>query len=168
MAPPFERPRFFSGRLLTAEDLALEQDYFREKQKRHNRSLHGFGVVNGLRVTTGSGNLVIGPGMALDCEGNELVVETPLTIPLPTITETVAYVSLKFSEEPLPAGLQEALILRESLEVVFGRENFNSCHRHLRSRWLSCGKPHALTVARLKPSSGGWSIDKRYRAPVIK
>lgn len=46
-----KRNRFFAGRLLTAEDLKLEQEYLREKQKRHNRYLHGFGVVFGLEVS---------------------------------------------------------------------------------------------------------------------
>ncbi len=168
MCPPLERPRFFSGKLLTPEDLALEQEYFNEKVKRHNRSLHGFGIINGLKVTTGSGDILVAPGMALDCEGNEIVIETPLTITLPAITGKVCYVNLKFSEEPLPSGLQEALSLREGVEVLVVGENCNAGHRHLHARWLSCGRPHALTIARLKPGSLGWHVDRRYRAPGIR
>jgi len=37
----FERPRFFSGELLTAEDFQQDQDYFRGKSRLHNRYLHG-------------------------------------------------------------------------------------------------------------------------------
>jgi len=57
-----ERPRFFTGKLLTTEDLALEQQYFREKLRRHNRSLHGFGIVSGLKVTTVSGKIAVDAG----------------------------------------------------------------------------------------------------------
>ena len=53
-----ERPRFFSSKLLRTEDLALEQQYFREKLRRHNRNLHGFGIVSGLKVTTDSGKIL--------------------------------------------------------------------------------------------------------------
>lgn len=45
------RPRYFNGQLLTADDLQAEQNYFREKLRRHNRCLHGWGVVRGLEVT---------------------------------------------------------------------------------------------------------------------
>lgn len=170
MCPPLERPRFFSGKLLTADDFAQEQDYFREKLKRHNQSLHGFGIINGLKVKSGSGSgsVVVGPGMALDCEGNELVVEAALTITLPALTQNTAYVSLKFYEEPLQTGLQEALSVRESVEVIVAQENCNHGHRHLRARWLACGKPHPLTIARLKPGAREWRVDARYRPPAVK
>ena len=80
MADPLERPRFFPGRLLTSDDLAQEQTYVREKRKLHNRALHGFGVVSGLKVSSQSGGVVISPGIALDCEGNEIVIEAPQSL----------------------------------------------------------------------------------------
>src|SRR2546430_2750976 len=42
------RPHFFAGQLLDSATLQAEQDYHREKLRRHNRTLHGFGTVNGL------------------------------------------------------------------------------------------------------------------------
>src|SRR4030095_8648163 len=47
---PISRPNYFSGRLLDAATLAAEQDYQREMRRRHNRALHGYGVVSGLDV----------------------------------------------------------------------------------------------------------------------
>ena len=44
------RPRFFAGQLLTDEDLNLLNHYIIEKNKLHNRYLHGWGVVCGLEV----------------------------------------------------------------------------------------------------------------------
>jgi hypothetical protein len=45
-----ERPRYYPGQLMTPEELILEQDYHRDKMRRHNRLLHGWGVVCGAIV----------------------------------------------------------------------------------------------------------------------
>lgn len=45
-----ERPRYFPRQLLTPAELTLEQQYFRDKLRRHNRLLHGWGVVCGAEV----------------------------------------------------------------------------------------------------------------------
>lgn len=42
-----ERVRYFPRQLITADDMTLEQEYFRQKMRRHNRFLHGWGVVCG-------------------------------------------------------------------------------------------------------------------------
>jgi hypothetical protein len=96
-----ERPRFFSGRLLSVEDLQAEQEYHREKQRRHNRLFHGWGIVFGLDVSANfseDGNRVqicISPGVALDCEGDEIIVDDCVTFPIgmplqPSCSSTVA------------------------------------------------------------------------------
>jgi len=46
--PTLRRVNYFAGRLLTAEDFRAEQEYHREKSRRHNRRLHGSGVASGL------------------------------------------------------------------------------------------------------------------------
>src|SRR5882757_7751812 len=46
--PEFRRLKYFYGQMLSADDFNLEQAYFREKLKLHNRCLHGYGVVCGL------------------------------------------------------------------------------------------------------------------------
>lgn len=45
-----ERPRYFPRQLITPEELNLEQRYFRDRLRRHNRLLHGWGVVCGAMV----------------------------------------------------------------------------------------------------------------------
>ncbi|HEV8239267.1 MAG TPA: hypothetical protein VGS57_07870 [Thermoanaerobaculia bacterium] len=45
-----ERPCYYPGQLLTPAELTLEQQYFRDKLRRHNRLLHGWGVVCGAAV----------------------------------------------------------------------------------------------------------------------
>ena len=172
-----KRPHFFSGKLLTSEDLELEQQYVREKLKRHNRSLHGFGIISGLKVTANSGQIVVEPGLALDCEGNELAIETAQSIvPKPCDDWRTAFVNVRFVEvsagqTPIPGTTEVSTVattLIESFELVVAQENCNRRHRHLRARWLTCGLPHALTIAKLLNGSQGWRVDRAYRAPHLK
>jgi hypothetical protein len=82
----FERPNYFAGHLLTDADLMLEQRYLREKNKLYHRSLHGAGVVCGLRLTCDpnrAGGLLVGRGFAIDDCGNDLVL--PERMPLDVI-----------------------------------------------------------------------------------
>jgi len=73
----FVRPRFFAGQLLTEDDLQLLEDYSLAKNRLHMRHLFGAGVVCGLEVTCypcGGGKVIVNPGYALDCCGNDIVV----------------------------------------------------------------------------------------------
>jgi hypothetical protein len=74
-----ERVRFFPRQLLTADDMVADQDYFRQKMRRHNRFLHGWGVVCGLEVvaaptTESPWRVAIGSGYALGPYGDEIWV----------------------------------------------------------------------------------------------
>ncbi len=159
-----ERTSFYAGQLLTAEDFTREQDYFRSKLKRHNRILHGFGVVSGLRVSVTGGKVQVEPGFALDCAGNEIAVKELQSLPAPTgsAASRVVYVNLNYHER-----ISQNTII-ESFVICFGEENCNRNHRHLRARWLACDEDHPLTIAKLRTNSQGWSVDRGYRSPVIK
>ena len=159
-----ERTSFHSGQLLTAEDLNREQDYFRKKLKRHNRLLHGFGVVSGFKVTKAGGEVLVEPGFALDCEGNEMALGEARTISAVSMSAgcRVAYVNIRYSERP-----SEKTIV-ESIEICLAEQNCNRGHRHLRARWLACGEAHPLTIAKLRNNSQGWFVDRGYRPPLIK
>jgi hypothetical protein len=171
--PSLKRPRYFGGKLLTPADLELEQQYVREKSKLHNRALHGFGIVSGLTVTLKEGTIIVGPGLALDCEGNELIVAAAQSILSSAITVDcpAVYLNLRFAEEntdPVSTAANETSTVTESFEITFTQENSNRGHRHLRARWLACAQPHALTIAKLKQGSHGWRVERGYRPPVIK
>jgi hypothetical protein len=76
----FERPQYFCGQLLSDADLTAEETYFREKNKLYHRTIDGFGVVCGLRMTCDGqckGHITIGDGYAIDCCGNDLIVCQP-------------------------------------------------------------------------------------------
>ena len=169
MPNPLSRPHYFSGKLLTVDDLNQEQTYVIEKFKRHNRHLHGFGVVSGLKVSTGGGKIRISAGVALDCAGNEIIVPSEQTLPPPAFGSKVAFVSIKHNEcgeGVIPPG-QPATIV-ESFELIFTTDNQNKGHRHLKARWLTCGKIHGLTLARIRQGATGWRVDRGYRTPEIR
>jgi hypothetical protein len=71
----FVRPRFFAGQLLTEDDLSLLTDYVSGKSRLHNRMVSGPGVVCGLEVSCDPcGTVVVHPGHALDCRGDDIVL----------------------------------------------------------------------------------------------
>jgi hypothetical protein len=71
-----ERTRFFSRQLVKPNDLTQDQIYFRDKLRRHNRLLHGWGVVCGARCKwiAGDRNVTIEPGYILDPYGDEIFI----------------------------------------------------------------------------------------------
>lgn len=82
-APGLERTRFFPRMLVGPEDLTQDQIYFREKLRRHNRMLHGWGVVCGLNVTGTTQKpceVVVHAGYALGPWGDEISVPDEVTI----------------------------------------------------------------------------------------
>ncbi len=84
-APRFVRLRYFFGQRLGVVDLTDEQAYHVGKRRLHNRSLHGSGVVCGLRAErfvwpqgsppdTPTSVLRVSRGIAVDACGRDIVV----------------------------------------------------------------------------------------------
>jgi hypothetical protein len=74
-----ERVRYFPRQLLTADDLNSEQQYFREKQRRHNRFMHGWGVACGADVKLAATKnkpyqVLICPGYVITPLGDEIMI----------------------------------------------------------------------------------------------
>lgn len=73
----FDRPNYFCGHLLTDADLTLQQKYVVEKNKLYHRTMDGYGIVCGLKLTCDcdcKGHILIHDGFAIDDCGNDLVV----------------------------------------------------------------------------------------------
>src|SRR5262245_17869667 len=71
------RPRFFAGQLLTEEDLNRLERYVIEKNKLHNRYLHGWGVACGLEVVCDpcdARRVTVRSGYALSPCGEDILV----------------------------------------------------------------------------------------------
>ena len=107
------RSRFFPRQLVTAADLNADQTYFRELVRRHNRYLHGCGVVCGLEVLLaedeeGHPQVVVMPGQAISPQGDDIHVPEQQTIPMDTVQECIGpagerrlYIVLRHVETPL-------------------------------------------------------------------
>ena len=85
---PIERLRYFPRQLLTADDMRAEQEYFREKARRHNRYLHGWGVVCGCTVETVAGSRTpqvrVCPGYVVGPQGDEICIDRCVDVDLKT------------------------------------------------------------------------------------
>ena len=82
-----ERVHYFPRQLLTADDMVTDQEYFRDKLRRHNRFLHGWGTVCGLEVVAAPKGdkpwqVSITSGYALGPWGDEIYVGEPVHMDL--------------------------------------------------------------------------------------
>lgn len=86
---PFERNRYFYGKLLSVEDFETEQKYFNDKRRTINRFLFGSGVVCGLNVVeVDDESISVERGFALDFAGREMMLDEPV---VRKITELEGY-----------------------------------------------------------------------------
>ena len=88
------RNRYFYGKLLDVHHCELETTYLNAKRWMLNRTVLGWGVVCGLDVEPGPDpdKIVIGPGVAIDPCGRELVVPVksgPILIPPEVIADAL-------------------------------------------------------------------------------
>jgi hypothetical protein len=116
VASSLERLRYFPRQLLTADDMRVEQEYFREKQRRHNRFLHGWGVVCGLEVVPDPANgamaVKICPGYALGPWGDEIFVEDSTPFDLSYCTRPASEKCRPAGVVAVPAGPPQTLLIK--------------------------------------------------------
>ena len=83
---PLERLRYFNRQLLNADDMRTEQEYFREKMRRHNRYLHGWGVVCGCTVEPVKDakrwTVQVCPGYVVGPQGDDIQIDHCVTVDL--------------------------------------------------------------------------------------
>lgn len=80
---PFERNRYFYGKLLTVRDFESEQKYFNDKRRLLNRLMYGSGVLAGLQVIAVDDKSVsVESGVAVDSLGREVIIASPVTLKL--------------------------------------------------------------------------------------
>lgn len=161
---PLTRVHYFTGQLLSADDFIAEQDYVREKLRRHNRALHRPGILDGLEVGLQSPGVRVAPGFALDAAGNEICVPVAQGAPLPSMAEEV-YLVLRYKEieaspipVPGPAGEGNAASvpsrIQESFEIAYDRPGTSH---------PPASPP--IRLARLRLVRGRWRLDPRFRRP---
>ena len=157
-----KRPSYFSGQLLDETTLQAEQDYFRGKLRRHNRQLHGSGIVSGLGVSVsptddqGGSRIVVEPGYAIDPHGEEIALPECATLALPAGYDEV-FVTLRFWEHPCP--------------VSSTSESDNPCFPSVEEVCVigvsSAIPPSAISAARLLRLDDRWIVDAEFVAPRV-
>lgn len=170
MASPtrLHRLNYFDGRLLTAEDFREEQAYLLGRARRHNRHVHGWGVISGLDVRV-TGNFVeVSPGAAIDCAGNELVVENGVALSMPPQARRLVAL-LRYVEhgvDPLPTlqadpaggeGTQFSRI-EEGCELHLDPAFVVELHPALLPGSPGCGEAHPVPIALVQRQRTVWRV----------
>jgi hypothetical protein len=156
------RNRYFSGRLLGAEDFQLEQDYVRERLRRHNRALHGTGIVCGLQVSVrpdggGGEQVVVQPGVAIDPYGEEIEVPCAASADLPEAGSELS-VMVRHAERlthPVPASDDEPV-------------QFTRVEESFALQVAATAGQNGIVLARLIRTSDGWKVDEGFAVARIR
>ena len=75
---PFERNKYYYGKMLSVRDFELEQKYNINKRNVLNRYFFGAGIVNGMSVVSINDDSVsVERGFAIDYSGREVVIDEP-------------------------------------------------------------------------------------------
>lgn len=158
-----ERTNYFFGRLLGVEDFEREQDYLITRLRRHNRYAHGWGVLHGLGVQVVGEAVHVDPGVAIDCEGNELELPARATVDLSALDGPV-YIGLRFIETPVSpipgtedGGLRYAAT-REGAELTVDPISACAGHAGQGPGTPGCGLRHAVALARLARHPCQWRV----------
>ncbi len=95
-----KRVHYFDHQFLKVHDFQAEQEYHTQMRHRHNRLLHGWGVVEGLEVRQkGQRDITIEPGMAIDNLGKEIVISSQVTCQLISLERnTHVFIALGYDE----------------------------------------------------------------------
>jgi len=157
-----KRTNFFAGRILTAADFKVEQNYFRERMRLHNLNCHGSGIVSGLEVSTSqrsARSIVVSPGTAIDPVGNEITLSWAVRCPHPEKSE-MAYLVLYWAErgtDSVPGLIHEidtGKTIDSSVEeyaILKYEADEGQAHRHA-----------GVVLARLVKIRRTWTVDQEF------
>lgn len=95
-----KRLKYFTHQFLREQDFTAEQNYHIAMRRLHNRSVHGWGVVQGLEVRKKSDReITIEPGVAIDGEGREIVLSAPVVRDLSSFDrDSHTYITIAYEE----------------------------------------------------------------------
>ena len=154
------RPNYFPGRVLTADDFREEQEYHREKHRRHLQMLHGFGVVDGLdvEVANDGATIAIEPGLAIDRYGREIVLDDLVVTPIPSDAPSPICVLVRYAErmvDPVPVADGAATAGTEPSHIE------EVCDVSL----VPDPREDGIAIARLIRENAAWRVDSSF-API--
>ena len=83
---PFERNRYYPGKMLTSADFQAEQNYFNNKRRFLNNMMYGAGINSGCGVfSRDDRSLLVESGAAIDGLGRVIVIESSVVKKLSSI-----------------------------------------------------------------------------------
>jgi hypothetical protein len=160
---PFrKRNNYMYGMVLSAEDFQQEFSYIYGRMKLHNRMLHGFGTVTGLEVSSSeetATDIIVNAGMAIDPEGNEIMLPSAVKYPFPEEGEE-AYLVLYWAErdtDPVPISSGES----DMDQIVPSRVEEYAILKYEADQ--DEAKQTGVVLARFKNVRGKWEVDKKFR-----
>ena len=77
-----KRLHYFDGQFLREQDFNEEQDYHLTMRRMHAHRAHSPGIVDGLDVISGTSQVTVGAGVAIDNLGREIVLTEDQTLPI--------------------------------------------------------------------------------------
>ncbi|HEY2018365.1 MAG TPA: hypothetical protein VGH38_32895 [Bryobacteraceae bacterium] len=149
--PITERPRYFPRQIITPDDLMLEQEYFRNKLRRHNRLMHGWGVVCGANVLLtpqpGSSSqatayvpwtVTVCSGYVLGPYGDEILIDCCKTVDLRT--SGTSGVTGDPCVQPVDPWCTEVIVQRDTSKPLYVAVKYKECRtRPVRVQPMGCG-----------------------------
>lgn len=165
--PLGRRNNYFAGKLMTAQDFNDEQTYFRNRLRLHNQLLLRCGCVSVLKVSISKNkpaSIIVHTGIAIDPQGNEIVLSSDVECPLPEnpkMRYLVAYWAERGTDF-IPGfgsgseGVHSEPSRVEEYAILKYEENLDEAHRS------------GIVLARLKQVRGKWKIDEKFRRDSVK
>ena len=97
-----KRLKFYNGQFLQQQDFTDEQQYHLDRQRRHNRHMHTYGVAEGLAVTAaiGGSSATVAAGTALDGEGRQIVLPQSRNLSFGSLANQWVLVVISYAEQP--------------------------------------------------------------------
>jgi hypothetical protein len=163
--PGLQRVNYFFGQVLGVDDFSTEQQYLRERLKRHNRLLHGAGIASGLGVTleqdSAGGRITIAPGLALDPTGNEICVEQSVDLALPPPGPALV-VLLRYAGRPCR---WVPVVASATVDAPDGSSGMHPTRIVETFSVALAAAPagDSVAIARLRQVRGRWQVDARFK-----
>ena len=161
----FVRVNYIHGQILSVKDFQDEQAYFLKKHRLINRCRYGWGIVFGLNVSLVRNVVRVEPGLALDCQGNEIVVPETVNFSLPE-SKTDQYMVIQYIEKlcnylpiPIEPGTDsQPTRIEESYEIGYERDDPCKNHNEPGSICGFCEESHAIPLAKLSYRRSRWFV----------
>ncbi len=138
-----ELPRYYPRQLLTPVELTLEQQYFRDRLRRHNRLFHGWGVVCGAAVCAVPDQtsqksqpwmVRVQPGYVLGPYGDEILLDHEQVVDLRTVGVTADGCG-----DPVDPWCSDVLVKRDSGPLYVAVRYVEVLTRPVRVQPVGCG-----------------------------